>query len=218
MIGASSTRADRAVLAGAAVLVTVSVAFRCYALGRLPGVNGDEAWYGVQVLRLLSGEPVDWRTPSGNLLGPIHSGLLLLLQPFAPRSLAALRLPALISSLAQLVLTWLVVRRHLGRSAALVALVLHRGAPHRHRLRALRLGRQPLGARGHRRAPLRPLGCGLGERRPPRAGAGGPADQRLPRAVPLLHLSLRRGGAAGLAWGGASLGAARPAPRGGARR
>ena len=35
------------------------------ALGRLPGVNGDEAWYGVQVLRLLSGEAVDWRTPTG---------------------------------------------------------------------------------------------------------------------------------------------------------
>lgn len=124
MIHATSTRAERAVLAGAAVLVAVSVAFRCYALGRIPGVNGDEAWYGVQVLRLLAGEQVDWRTPSGNLLGPIHSGLLLLLQPFAPRSLAALRLPALISSLAQLVLTWLVVRRHFGRSAALVALVL----------------------------------------------------------------------------------------------
>jgi hypothetical protein len=115
---------ERGELIGAALLVAVAVAFRLYALGRLPGINGDEAWYGVRVLQLLAGEPVEWRTPNGNLPGPLHTALLVPLQAVLPRSFVVLRLPALLSSLAQLALTWFVVRRHFGRQAALVALVL----------------------------------------------------------------------------------------------
>lgn len=102
----------------------VTFVFRVYALGRLPGINGDEAWYGVQVLRFLAGEEVDWRTPTGNLVGPLHAGLLLVLQRFADPSLALLRVPSLLSSLLQLGLTYAVVRRHFDRSTGVLALVL----------------------------------------------------------------------------------------------
>src|SRR5262245_15822781 len=52
-------------------LLAVAVWFRCRDLGNLPGVNGDEAWYGVQAELWLRGEPVAWRTPTGNLLNPL---------------------------------------------------------------------------------------------------------------------------------------------------
>lgn len=102
----------------------VALVFRVYALGRLPGLNGDEAWYGVQVLRFLGGEAVDWRTPTGNLVGPLHAGWLLVLQRFLEPSLALLRVPSLLSSLLQLGLTYAVARRHFGRATGALALVL----------------------------------------------------------------------------------------------
>ncbi len=106
------------------VAMAVAVAFRLYALGRLPGINGDEAWYGVQVRRFLSGAHVDWRTPTGNLPGPLHAGVLLLLQSVAGASLALLRAPSVLASLAQMGLTYFVVRRHFDRSTGALALVL----------------------------------------------------------------------------------------------
>jgi hypothetical protein len=95
-----------------------------YALGRLPGINGDEARYGVQVLRFLAGDAVDWRTPTGNLMAPLHFGMLLGIQCFLDPSLVILRLPSLLSSLLQLGLTYVVVRRHFDATTGALALVL----------------------------------------------------------------------------------------------
>ncbi len=109
---------------GVGAIVVAAFVARVYALGRLPGVNGDEAWYGVQALRILGGGPIDWRTPNGNLPGPLHLGILTALQAVAPPSLALLRVPAVISSVVQCGLTWAVVRRWFGGGAAAIALVL----------------------------------------------------------------------------------------------
>jgi hypothetical protein len=116
-----------ALLAGSVLLVAVG--FRLYALGRLPGINGDEAWYGLQVARLLNGDPVEWRTPNLNLPGPLQLGLLLLLLLFLPRSFTALRLPSVISSLAQMALTYWVAKRHFDRVTAAIALLLTAALP-----------------------------------------------------------------------------------------
>ena len=110
-------------------ILAVALAFRLYALGRLPGVNGDEAWYGVLAERVGRGNPYGWRTPSGNPPAPFQLGLLTLLVRLAPPSFALLRLPAVIASIAQAVLTFFVARRHLGRGAALVALLLTAALP-----------------------------------------------------------------------------------------
>lgn len=120
-----------AVLGWAALggILAVALAFRLYALGRLPGVNGDEAWYGVLAERVGRGNPYGWRTPSGNPPAPFQLGLLTLLVRLAPPSFALLRLPAVIASIAQAVLTFFVARRHLGRGAALVALLLTAALP-----------------------------------------------------------------------------------------
>lgn len=109
---------------GCGIAVAVAIAFRFYALGRLPGINGDEAWYGVQVEHWLSGAAVQWRTPSGNIPGPLHLGLLTLLQLVAKPSFVLLRLPSVLSSLAALGLTYFTVRRHFDRPTAATALVV----------------------------------------------------------------------------------------------
>ncbi len=44
-------RRATALAVAAGVAIAIAVLFRLYALGRLPGVNGDEAWYGVQKAR-----------------------------------------------------------------------------------------------------------------------------------------------------------------------
>lgn len=115
--------------AACGVILAVALAFRLYALGRLPGANGDEAWYGVLAERIGHGNPYGWRTPSGNPPAPFQLGLLALLVRLAPPSFALLRLPAVIASVAQAVLTFFVARRHLGRGAALVALLLTAALP-----------------------------------------------------------------------------------------
>ena len=105
------------------LLLAIAIAFRIYALGRLPGINGDEAWYGVQAERILDGLTGSWRTPTGNLPGPIHLGLLLgLLKIFEP-SLALLRVPSVICSLAAMMLAWLAGRRF-DRETGITALLL----------------------------------------------------------------------------------------------
>jgi hypothetical protein len=39
----------------AMLCLALAVFYRLYALGRLPGINGDEAWYGVQLQRYFDG-------------------------------------------------------------------------------------------------------------------------------------------------------------------
>jgi hypothetical protein len=112
-----------------ALTLAVAVAFRLYALGRLPGANGDEAWYGVLAERLGHGSPYGWRTPSGNPPAPLQLGLLALLVRLAPPSFALLRLPAVIASIAQTIVTFFVARRHFGRGTALVAVLLTAALP-----------------------------------------------------------------------------------------
>jgi hypothetical protein len=78
----------------------VAIAFRVWRLGTVPGINGDEAWYGVQMEQLAAGQRFEWKTPPGNLLNPFHSGVLLvLLRAFAPE-FWILRAPAFVSSVA----------------------------------------------------------------------------------------------------------------------
>src|SRR5262245_43747402 len=79
-------------------LVAVSVALRVWLLGRLPGVNGDEAWMGVQAQRWLRGS-IAWRTPTGNLINPFFFVPEVVLHALFRPSFTLLRVPAVISGL-----------------------------------------------------------------------------------------------------------------------
>src|SRR5262245_46303352 len=76
-------------LAGAlAGVVVTALLLRIIGLGHIPGINGDEAWYGVKAQQMAAGQPVLWRTPSGNLLNPFDTGFLYWLQKLFPPSFA----------------------------------------------------------------------------------------------------------------------------------
>ena len=72
-------------------LLLFAVALRCRDLGNLPGINGDEAWYGVQAELLLRSERISPRTPSGNLLNPLFFAPQFALHAIFQPSFALLR-------------------------------------------------------------------------------------------------------------------------------
>ena len=108
-------------LANVAALLLTSVWLRCYALGRVPGVNGDEAWYGVQAEMVLHGQPISWRTPTGNLLNPLFFGPQLLLHAIWPPSFGLLRATAVASGLLTLLVNFWLCRGVFGRRIAWIS-------------------------------------------------------------------------------------------------
>jgi hypothetical protein len=106
-----------AVLAGA-------VAARTVELGRWPGLNGDEAWYGVNVLEFLNGGTPFLHTGVGNPLSPIHSGLLLLLSTVFEPSPGLLRVPEVILGIGAVAIANPLLGRPLGQRAAFIAALL----------------------------------------------------------------------------------------------
>lgn len=114
-------------IATAAVLLA-ALWFRVAHLERLPGINADEAWYGVQMQRGLEG---DWtlRTPSGNPLNPFFSGPVLLLVAVAEPSYWVMRVPAVVSGIALIAALWFLLRRATDPLTAWIAAVLAASAP-----------------------------------------------------------------------------------------
>ncbi len=118
MSGRSATRVALAATALAVVL-------RALWLDRLPGLNGDEAWYGVNLQAIMSGQPGFWTTPSGNPLNPLHSGpLAVLLLLFGPAPWV-LRAPETLWSIAAVAAAFPLLRGSIGvRAASITALLL----------------------------------------------------------------------------------------------
>lgn len=112
-------------LACVALAVCVGVALRLAFLDRLPGINGDEAWYGVNVGELLAGNPTFFQTPSGNLVNLVHTLPLLLIATVTAPSFAVLRLPEVLWGTLTVVLAYPLLKRPLGvRTAALTTMLL----------------------------------------------------------------------------------------------
>ena len=102
-------------------LAVVAVGLRCWHLGNIPGLNGDEAWSGIQALKLLGGEPIEWRTPTGN---PVNIFFLLpqvILHAIFPRSIELLRVVPLVSGLAALAVNYWLCRMVFDRATALIS-------------------------------------------------------------------------------------------------
>ena len=105
-------------------LLGLATWLRVVDLGHLPGVNGDEAWYGVQAAHCLAGEPFATRTPTGLPLNPFLVGLEMpLLLAFEP-AFWVLRAPAVLSGIAAIVLSFVLFAPTLGRPTAGMAAVL----------------------------------------------------------------------------------------------
>jgi hypothetical protein len=91
-------------------ILFVAVWFRCRMLENIPGVNGDEAWYGMQAVEMHRGTSASWKTPTGNPLNPFFIGPLLLLHLWFAPSITVLRSVAVAGGLAALVLNWALCR------------------------------------------------------------------------------------------------------------
>jgi hypothetical protein len=93
-------------------------------LDHVPGVNGDEAWGGVQAARMAAGEVFSWRTPTGNPLNPFFFLPLAALHAAWPASIELLRLPAALSGVLALAVNYLLCRRTFDRRTATISTLL----------------------------------------------------------------------------------------------
>ncbi len=105
-------------------LLLASLWFRCAWLNNIPGLNGDEAWYGVQALEVLHGEDFQIETPTGNPPNLLFFGPLLLLHALFPPSVALLRTVAVGSGIAALVINWVCCRWVFDRRTAVISTVV----------------------------------------------------------------------------------------------
>jgi hypothetical protein len=106
-----------------AALLAAAVWLRLLHLGWMPGIDGDEGWWGVQALRWLHGQPYEARTTNGN---PIDVFLLVPLgiahALWAPSFTLLRTVPAVLNLLA-LPIVFVLVRRVYGSTTAWVQMV-----------------------------------------------------------------------------------------------
>lgn len=105
-------------------VLAIAVILRTWSLDTIPGLNGDEAWAGVQAELLLRGEAAQLRTPTGNPLNPLFFGPLLLLESLFGPAVATLRAVSLTSGLLALLLNYWLAKRLAGISLAVITTVL----------------------------------------------------------------------------------------------
>jgi 4-amino-4-deoxy-L-arabinose transferase-like glycosyltransferase len=103
----------------AVALLAVAVWMRCRQLGNMPGLNGDEAWYGVQALQLLRGEDFALLTPSRLPVNPLFFGPVLLTHCFLPPSFELLRCVAMTCGVLTLGVNYVLIRWVWDRRTAL---------------------------------------------------------------------------------------------------
>lgn len=112
------------ILAAALTILGTSVFFRVWHLGNIPGLNGDEADYGVNCIALLHGESIRWHTVNGNLLNPLYYIPCILLHAIFPRSIVLLRSLAVVFGLLALVVNYGLGARVFGRRTAVVSTLI----------------------------------------------------------------------------------------------
>jgi hypothetical protein len=111
------------------LLLVAALAFRVIGLDHLPGVNGDEAWYGVQAGKILAGRPTAWTTPTGLMMDPFLIVPELLLLSVAAPGFGILRVPTVLAGVLTVVLAYVLGTRVLDRTTALLAAVLLAASP-----------------------------------------------------------------------------------------
>lgn len=108
----------------ALVLIATGVFFRAWHIQNVPGINGDETWFGLQAERLLAGHGLELRTPTGNILNPFYFLPVLAVHCFVPASVAAARMVALAAGLLALFANYRLCRRTFDPLTARLSTVL----------------------------------------------------------------------------------------------
>ena len=109
-------------------LIGVAMFFRIWKLGNIPGINGDEAWYGVRAAEILNKRELfaidTWFTPTGNLLNPFYMVPSVFFAATMQPSVITLRLPALISGCLAIALNFAMCRRIFGVNVAMFSTLI----------------------------------------------------------------------------------------------
>jgi 4-amino-4-deoxy-L-arabinose transferase-like glycosyltransferase len=112
-----------------ASLFAYAFLLRVTSLEGLPDLNGDEVWHAIQLTHLVRGDSFSLLTENGLPLSPIHAALEIpFLLAFKP-SLWVVRLPALLTGIASVVLMYVLGTRMLDRTTALIAAALLAALP-----------------------------------------------------------------------------------------
>jgi hypothetical protein len=127
----NGSRLIRAIVAVSVFTVAAGLVARTWQLDRLPGINGDESWYGCNAFRFIHLLPIWWHTPVGNRINPFYQGLIFYehaVLRMAP-SFLALRIPAAVAGILTVGLTYPLLRRVLPPRVAWVTLILVASSP-----------------------------------------------------------------------------------------
>lgn len=129
MDGPASRRELHITMAIIVVLLGCAVCFRLMYLSSIPGINGDEGWWGVQATRWGAGVAYEAKTTSGNPVDKLFLVPLGVLHKVAPPSFFVLRALPAFSNLLALILGFLLVRRIFGSTTAWIQTVTLAIAP-----------------------------------------------------------------------------------------
>jgi hypothetical protein len=124
---AARSRIGVACLSG--IVLVLAVLARLAWLDNLPGVNGDEAWYGLWIERALRDHLWGGATPSGLFPNPFFLVPLGFVQAAANPAPWVLRAPAVLAGLGFIIVGYACLRSLFGRSAAVVFALLAATAP-----------------------------------------------------------------------------------------
>ncbi len=83
----------------AVILISDAVFFRIWHLANIPGLNGDETFFGINAISLLRNGKYVWTTPNGNFVDPFIQLPAIILAAILPPSAALLRTPSVIFGL-----------------------------------------------------------------------------------------------------------------------
>ncbi len=107
-------------------MLALAFVLRVIDLNSVPGFNGDEAWYGVQIERFQASLPVAFRAPSGRLSSNVFlAAVLTPVQLVVGPAVWVLRVPAVVAGVLTVWLAFACLRGVWGRTVALsTALIL----------------------------------------------------------------------------------------------
>jgi hypothetical protein len=128
----STTRERRPPIAGvvgAIIPLGIGLAFRLMFLGSVPGINGDEGWWGTQALAWRAGPLPFERTPSANPVSMLFLVPLGLVHGLGPPSFALLRSISVVANLLALGVNFWCAHRLFGLTTATIQTVALAIAP-----------------------------------------------------------------------------------------
>jgi hypothetical protein len=105
-------------------LLGTAVCFRLLYLSSMPGISGDEGWWGMQALSWLAGRPYEAQTTSGNPTDLFFLIPVAFAQLIGPPSFVLLRLVPALVNLAALPIGFWFVRRIYGDATAWIHTVM----------------------------------------------------------------------------------------------